>query len=114
MPPPPDAPGAPDDLRQRREVIVLANPRAGSQSRLRHVHELALAPDLNMLAAGTHGRGVWEIALTNYLTVGGPVNMSRQTGNQNVLGIAMQSKQELFGLNQSNFAGTQDPPAQAA
>jgi len=31
-----------------------------------------------------------------------------------VMGIAQQSKQELFALNASNFAGTQDAPPQAA
>lgn len=31
-----------------------------------------------------------------------------------IAGIAQQSKAELFALNASNFAGTQDPPAQAA
>ena len=30
-----------------------------------------------------------------------------------VMGIAQQSKQELFALNASNFAGTQDPPQAA-
>jgi hypothetical protein len=70
------------------------------------VRELVIAPDVNVLAAGTHGRGTWEIALTNYLSPVGPVDISRANGNQSEASLALNPTNPSNLVAFSNDQGT--------